>query len=157
MFIPPAVRPTRIHALSLAACLMVGACAEPLITGELEEEDEPKAPPIHALVTEYAQAHEIDPALAHAIVKVESSYNCRARNGPTVGIMQVNVRTARGVGVNGDLTDCRTGLEAGMRYLRKALDLYGTGCGGISAYNTGIYKTGYCTSYGRKVQRLIVR
>lgn len=106
---------------------------------------------VHGLVTEAAQRHRIPVAIAHAIVKVESGYRCNASAGGAHGIMQVKPATARGVGVNGNLFDCRIGLEAGMRYLREAFNRYGSGCGGISAYNTGIHKTGYCTSYGRKV------
>lgn len=113
--------------------------------------------PVHAMVTEVAQAHGINPAIAHAIVKVESRYNCKAKNGPSTGIMQVNARTARGVGVTGNLMDCRTGLEAGMRYLKQAINAYGATCAGLSAYNTGIYKTGRCTGYGRKVLALSKR
>lgn len=109
---------------------------------------------VKSLVTDVAKAHGVDPRIAHSIVKIESSYNCSARNGVHHGIMQTNVRTARGVGVNGNLFDCRNGLEAGMRYLKQAIDAYGPGCAGISAYNTGIYKTGRCTAYGRKVLAL---
>lgn len=68
--------------------------------------------------------------------------------------MQTLRATARGVGVTGALTDCATGLEAGMRYLRMALDAHGGGCAGLSAYQRGIRSTGRCTEYGRKVLAL---
>jgi soluble lytic murein transglycosylase-like protein len=119
---------------------------------------QPAASPVAAtevqkLVTKYAQKHGINPALAHAIVKVESGYNCNAKN-PTssaTGIMQTLVPTARGVGVTGNLRDCRTSLEAGMRYLKQAIDKHGDGCAGASAYNLGHYGSSRCTGYGKKV------
>lgn len=108
------------------------------------------------MVTEVAIAHGVPPALAHSVVKVESEYHCRARSkdGAT-GIMQTMPRTARSVGVTGNLRDCRTGLVAGMRYLKQAIDKHGVTCKGISAYNSGIGGKGHCTAYGRKVLRLM--
>lgn len=119
----------------------------------------PAATEIHKLVTKYAQKHGINPALAHAIVKVESGYNCNAKN-PTssaTGIMQTLVPTARGVGVTGNLRDCSTGLEAGMRYLRQAIDKHGEGCAGATAYNIGHYGGARCNGYGKKVMGIVSR
>src|SRR5690349_9474432 len=76
---------------------------------------------VAALVDHKADKHRIPRHIAHGVVRVESRYNCRARNGVHKGIMQVKPATARSVGVTGDLFDCATGLEAGMRYLRLAL------------------------------------
>lgn len=123
--------------------------ADPILS---ETVSEPTS--VHRMVTEVARRVGVRPSVAHAIVQIESGYNCRARHRGTVGIMQVNPRTARGVGVHGNLMDCRTGLEAGLRYLKQAMDLYGDSCGAYSAYNTGIYKTGRCTAYGRRVKAL---
>lgn len=110
------------------------------------------------MVTEVAIAHGVPPALAHSVVKVESEYRCnvRSKDGAT-GIMQTMPRTARSVGVTGNLRDCRTGLVAGMRYLKQAIDKHGVTCAGISAYNTGLGKKPRCTAYGRKVLRLMER
>ena len=109
-------------------------------------------PSIYNLVTSMAQAHGVDPALAHAVVKVESGYKCSAKNphSTAAGPMQVLRGTARSVGIQGNLHDCRTGLEAGMRYLKKMVALSGGGaCAAASAYNRG--NVGGCTAYGRKV------
>lgn len=115
------------------------------------------APPsggsVHDLVTAAALRHGIDPALAHAVATVESRYRCSAvgRAGE-LGVMQVKPATARSVGVTGNLRDCATGIEAGMRYLKAALERHGTGCAGVSAYNMGIHRTSsVCNGYGRKV------
>ncbi len=114
---------------------------------------------VHKLVTKYAQKHGIDPALAHAIVKVESNYNCNAKNprSTATGLMQTLVPTARGVGVTGNLRDCGTSLEAGMRYLKQAVVKHGVGCAGASAYNLGHYGSTRCTGYGKKVMGLASR
>jgi len=114
---------------------------------------------VQKLVTKYAQKHGVNPALAHAIVKVESGYNCNAKN-PTssaTGIMQTLVPTARGVGVTGNLRDCRTSLEAGMRYLKQAIDKHGEGCAGATAYNVGHYASSRCNGYGKKVMGIANR
>ena len=109
---------------------------------------------ISSMVDHYAAKHGVPRHIAHGVVRVESGYRCGARNGPHRGIMQVNPRTARGVGVYGNLLDCHTGLEAGMRYLRQALDRGGVGCAGIALYNMGTYAKPRCTAYGRKVLAL---
>lgn len=114
---------------------------------------------VHALVTEAALRHGVDPALAHAVATVESRYRCSAvgRAGE-LGVMQVKPATARSVGVTGNLRDCATGIEAGMRYLKQALARHGDGCGGISAYNMGIHrKASFCNGYGRKVMAQMSR
>lgn len=108
---------------------------------------------VAALVAARARAHGIDPALALAIAKVESNFRCDAvgRSGE-LGIMQVKPATARSVGITGNLRDCETGIEAGLLYLRAAIERHGEGCGAISAYNIGIHRnTAPCTGYGRKV------
>jgi soluble lytic murein transglycosylase-like protein len=114
---------------------------------------------VHKLVTKYALKHGIDPALAHAIVKVESNYNCNAKNprSSATGLMQTLVPTARGVGVTGNLRDCSTSLEAGMRYLKQAIAKHGEGCAGASAYNLGHYGSSRCTGYGKKVMSIASR
>ncbi|GGK28151.1 lytic transglycosylase domain-containing protein [Salinarimonas ramus] len=114
---------------------------------------------VQALVTAAALRHGIDPVLAHAMARTESNYRCSAvgRAGE-LGVMQVKPATARSVGVTGNLRDCATGIEAGMRYLRAALDRHGTGCGGISAYNMGIHRaSSFCNGYGRKVMARMAR
>ncbi|MGP9821102.1 lytic transglycosylase domain-containing protein [Salinarimonas sp. NSM] len=114
---------------------------------------------VQAMVTAAALRHGIDPTLAHAMAMVESNYRCSAvgRAGE-LGVMQVKPATARSVGVTGNLRDCATGIEAGMRYLRASIDRHGAGCGGISAYNMGIHRqASFCNGYGRKVMARMSR
>lgn len=110
---------------------------------------------IHRMVTDAAQRHGVPVAVAHAIVRVESNYNCGARSHMNArGIMQVLPATARGEGVGGNLYNCATGLEAGMRYLRKIVVAHGTSCAALSLYERGIYARPVCTVYGRRAVRL---
>ncbi|BAM87654.1 soluble lytic transglycosylase, SLT domain [Bradyrhizobium oligotrophicum S58] len=109
---------------------------------------------LHELINSAADQHGLAPSLVHAVIRVESNYNCRltGRAGER-GIMQVKPATARSVGVTGDLYDCSTGLRAGLRYLRIAISRGGVGCAGISLYQRGVYGRPVCTAYGRKVLR----
>ncbi len=122
----------------------------------------PAAPPrvdgpsgIFAMVTEAAQRHGVPVGLAHAIIKIESGYNCGARSRyGAAGIGQILPSSARAEGVSGNLYECSTGLEASMRYLKHAVALYGDSCAAASAYNTGISGRGRCTGYGRRAMQL---
>jgi soluble lytic murein transglycosylase-like protein len=108
-----------------------------------------------AMVTEAAERNGVPVGLAHAIIKIESGYNCHARSRyGAAGIGQVLPASARAEGVSGNLYECGTGLEAAMRYLKHAVALYGSGCAAASAYNTGIFGAGRCTGYGRRAMRL---
>jgi soluble lytic murein transglycosylase-like protein len=108
-----------------------------------------------AMVTEAAERHGVPIGLAHAIIKIESGYNCRARSRyGAAGIGQVLPASARAEGVSGNLYECGTGLEAAMRYLKHAVALYGESCAAASAYNTGLFSAGRCTGYGRRAMRL---
>lgn len=107
---------------------------------------------VHQLITYKAQKHGVPVRLAHAVVSVESRYQCGARSHANArGVMQVLPATARGVGVTGNLYDCTTGAEAGMRYLAAIVRKHGTGCGAISLYNRGAHARPVCTQYGRMV------
>jgi soluble lytic murein transglycosylase-like protein len=110
---------------------------------------------IIGMVTAAAERHGVPVGLAHAIIKIESGYNCRARSRyGAVGIGQVLPSSARAEGVSGNLSECGTGLEAAMRYLSHAVALYGAGCEAASAYNIGLAARGRCTGYGRRAMRL---
>ncbi|CCD94641.1 Soluble lytic transglycosylase, SLT domain (fragment) [Bradyrhizobium sp. ORS 375] len=106
------------------------------------------------MVDAAADAQGVPRALAHAVVKVESNYNCHLRGSAGErGIMQVKPTTAREIGITGNLYDCSTGLRAGMLYLRIAISKGGADCAGVSLYQRGIYARPSCTAYGRKVMR----
>ena len=117
-----------------------------------------KSSSIADLVTASAQRHNVPARIAHAVVKVESGYNCRARShAGAVGIMQTLPATARSVGITGSLTNCAIGLEAGMRYLAQIVRSHGTSCAAVSLYERGAYARPVCTNYGRKIILLASR
>lgn len=128
--------------ISLAACTTTQGHSESVSKQE-----------VHAMVDEAATTHGVPRNIAHGVVRTESNYRCNARNprSGATGILQVMPRTARGMGIHGNLANCKVGLEAGMRYLRMALDRGGETCEGISLYERGINAPLTCTSYGRKV------
>ncbi len=111
-----------------------------------------QAADLHGMISASAHRHGVPQALAHGIVRVESGYNCRARNprSSAKGLMQVIDGTARGVGVHGNRLDCHVGLEAGMRVLRQAFVVAGGNwCVAATIFNTGSGR--HCSGYGRRV------
>lgn len=146
--------PMRTLLLSAALIASIVSTAE---AKNLRKHVAPVSADLHAAITASAQKHGIPPALAHGVIRIESRYNCKARNprSSATGLMQILPRTARGVGVNGNLHDCATNLEAGMRYLRQAYDAaHGNWCATASLFNRGTAASPICTSYGRKVIQL---
>lgn len=114
-----------------------------------------QAKDVRAIVRQKAEAHGVPPALASGVAHTESRFRCHVTGGVGErGAMQVRPATARMVGVKGNLYDCATGIEAGMRYLKRALDLAG-GDWGIAArlYNAGLGASRIVSDYSRKVLR----
>ncbi len=93
------------------------------------------------LVARFSSEHGIPFALADAVVQIESRYNAGARNGPHLGLMQINARTAQSLGYQGTasgLLDPETNLRYGVRYLAEAYRLAdGDTCGTILRYQGG--------------------
>lgn len=106
------------------------------------------------IVRARAEALGVPVALALAITRYESGGHChmRGRAGER-GAMQVLPQTARSVGVTGNLYDCATGIEAGLRYLRLAVWMHAQAgwCAVASAYNSGTWRGSRCTHYGRAI------
>lgn len=95
------------------------------------------------IVQEEAKAAGVPVALALAMARVESNFNCGAvgRAGER-GIMQIKPSTAKGIGYKGSaggLNDCRVGAKWGMRYLKQALTKAGGDyCRAAALYNQGL-------------------
>ncbi len=107
---------------------------------------------LKAMVTQVANQNGVPAHIAHGVIMAESRYNCKAYNrSGAAGIMQILPSTARSVGIHGSLQNCATGLQAGMKYLKLALNKGGYGCSGVSLYEKGVYARPSCTAYGRKV------
>ena len=78
---------------------------------------------INALIDKYAAHYSVPAALIHRVVKRESNYNPRARNGAYYGLMQISHATARSMGYRGEasgLLDADTNLRYAVKYLRGA-------------------------------------
>jgi soluble lytic murein transglycosylase-like protein len=94
------------------------------------------------LIAAEARAQGVPLDLAHAVVAIESRYNAKARGSAgEIGLMQIKLRTARGVGYTGSakgLYDPQTNLRYGMKYLAKAHQLAsGDLCRTVMKYNGG--------------------
>lgn len=100
------------------------------------------ARPYSAIISKYAKAYGVPVDLAHAVVRVESNFNPKARGSAgEVGLMQIKPATARSMGYRGKtkgLYDPETNIKFGMKYLSMAHELGGgETCGTILRYNAG--------------------
>lgn len=97
-----------------------------------------KAKPHASEIEAAARANNLDPALVHALIHVESRHNAHAlSNKGAVGLMQVLPETAQRFGV-GNMTSAQANLSAGTRYLRSLLDLFDQRLDlALAAYNAG--------------------
>jgi hypothetical protein len=77
-----------------------------------------------ALVATHAKANHVPEALVHRIIVRESKYHPELiGHGGTIGLMQIKLGTARGLGYTGDaagLRDPATNLTYGVKYLAGA-------------------------------------
>ena len=99
------------------------------------------------LVNQAAQEFALDPALLKAVMAAESGFNPAAVSPKgAIGLMQIMPATAERYGLSGDkkkpieqkLTDPRTNIRLGARYLRDLLKLYPTQQElVIASYNAG--------------------
>jgi soluble lytic murein transglycosylase-like protein len=114
--------------------------------------DEARSSALKPLIAQYAAEHGVPYELADAVVRIESRYNPAARNGPNLGLTQINFRTAQSLGYKGDaagLFDAETNLRYGLKYLAQAHKLAGGDtCGTILRYQFG-HRTTTMTSASR--------
>jgi hypothetical protein len=93
-----------------------------------------------SLIQEIAEQTQVEPALLHAIIQAESSYNPHARSPRgAVGLMQLMPATGRRFGVR-NLTDPIANVYAGALYLRHLLEIFDNNKKlAIAGYNAGEY------------------
>ena len=103
--------------------------------------DAVRAVALKPLIARHASENGLPYELADAIIRLESRYNAGARNGPNMGLTQINVRTAQSLGYQGGaagLLDAETNLRYGLKYLAGAYRLAGGDtCGTILRYQFG--------------------
>lgn len=98
---------------------------------------------VNGLIAKYAAYYDVPESLVHRMVKRESSYNPKARNGPYWGLMQIRHDTARSMGYKGDaagLLDADTNLRYAVKYLRGAYIVGGySQDAAVKHYSRGYY------------------
>jgi len=101
------------------------------------------------LITDVAKEQQIDPALLHAVITVESGYNPKARSPKgAIGLMQLMPDTAKRYDV-GNIWDPRENIRGGARYLRDLLAQFNNNLAlALAAYNAG---EGAVSQYGNKI------
>jgi soluble lytic murein transglycosylase-like protein len=108
---------------------------------------------IDALVRAHAQANNVPEALVHRVIQRESRYQPQlVGRGGCIGLMQIKLATARGLGYTGDaagLRDPETNLTYGIKYLAGAY----RAANGDHARAMRYYAGGYY--YAAKRQRLL--
>src|SRR5262252_10102418 len=73
------------------------------------------------LISAVAKEHQLDPALLHAVITVESGYNPKARSPKgAIGLMQLMPETAKRYDV-ANIWDPHDNVRGGARYLRDLL------------------------------------
>lgn len=90
------------------------------------------------IINEACDKHGVDPALVHAIVKVESDFNAYAvsRKG-AMGLMQLMPQTAVELNVKNSFSPTEN-IHGGVKYIRYLLDRYeGNIQLALAAYNSG--------------------
>lgn len=91
-------------------------------------------------IADRAQAMGIDPRLAVALAYQESRFNPEAKGSKgEIGLMQVMPKTGEQLGFSADdLKDPNKNIEAGLKYLKMALDKHKDPVLAAAAYNAGI-------------------
>ena len=105
--------------------------------------------PFNREITEHAKQYQLDPALVHAVITVESAHNPRAVSpkGAT-GLMQLMPETAARFGVR-DRTSPWDNVRSGTAYLRFLVDYFdGNLALAIAGYNAGEHAV---MNHGRRI------
>lgn len=105
----------------------------------------PEAPPRFAdrpfaeVIRVAAREAQLEPALVHAVIEVESAYNPNARSEKgAIGLMQLMPATAARYGVRDAAKSPEENLRAGTRYLSELIQLFeGRLELALAAYNAG--------------------
>jgi len=111
--------------------------------------DPVEAVALEQIVNKYADKYGIPSSIIHRVISSESSYNERARNGPSLGMMQVNPKDHPSTMRGKNPYDPEVSINAGAQYLSecfsqfrtwpRALTCYNRGAGGVGTSRTSTY------------------
>ena len=105
-----------------------------LAAGEAQSRPQGHVP---AIVSQEAAKAGVPQRLAHAVIRKESGYDCRARNrSGAAGAGQLMPATARGLGVH-DAFDPEQAVNGAAQYLSQLLKEFKTVPLALAAYNAG--------------------
>ena len=114
-------------------------------------------PEFDRLVAVHAHANNVPESLVHRVIMKESRYHSGlVGRGGTIGLMQIKLATARGLGYAGDaarLRDPDTNLTYGVRYLAGAY----RAAGGNHARAMHYYAAGYYEAAKRQRSSQLMR
>lgn len=113
------------------------------------------------LINAAASRYSLDPALLHAVIRAESSYNPNAVSEKgAVGLMQLMPATATRYGVRNRL-DPVENIEGGARYLSDLIEMFQSDIKlAVAAYNAGentVKRHGYHVPPIRETRDYVVR
>lgn len=112
-----------------------------LVPGGLARADQ--SADLDLLIARYAAEYALPETLVRRVIKRESNYRPRARNGPNIGLMQISTATARSMGYRGPakgLLDAETNLKFAVKYLAGAyLVAGGNADRAVHYYSRGYY------------------
>lgn len=97
-----------------------------------------RAAQFEALITQHAEANQLNPVLVRAVIEAESAFNPRAvSHVGAMGLMQLMPGTARDLGVV-DPFDPDDNIRGGTKYLKSLLDRFDNDVNlALAAYNAG--------------------
>ena len=119
------------------------ACLAALAALSLPQAAQAQRAEYDALVASHARANAVPELLVHRVIVRESRYQPKLiGRGGTIGLMQIKLATARGLGYTGDaegLRDPNTNLSYGVKYLAGAYHA----AGGDHNRAMHLYASGY--------------
>ena len=119
------------------------SCTDHVVGAREGELDPAGDADLRALLTRYTRDNQVELPLVVALIKIESGFDPRATSRAGArGLMQLMPRTARYMGLTvhrafDERLDPAKNMEAGIRYLRKLLDMFDNPVDAIAAYNAG--------------------
>ncbi len=143
--VPSSYAPNNIYPAAKAAPNLAGAAPRRVKPLRVNEENRQRfAGDVHRI----AAKHRLEPALLHAVISAESSYNPWAVSPKgAMGMMQLMPATADRFGVSNPY-DPLANMNGGARYLRWLLDRFNDPRLAVAAYNAG---EGAVQKYGNQI------